>query len=105
RRSSSGVAVFQLSDQECCKAGSDLTAEVAFMRKFENSVLQVFPCIGKSGASGDKVFKHGFCMELCGLVVNKVLGGEVSIEAVVGSVFWSLYLLHEGGVIHNDVKP
>ncbi len=44
-------------------------------------------------------------MELCGLVVNKVLGGEVSIEAVVGSVFWSLYLLHQGGVIHNDVKP
>ena len=105
RSSSSGVAVFQLSDQECCKAGSDLTAEVAFMRKFENSVLQIFPRVGQSGVSGDKVFKHGFCMELCGLVVNKVLGGEISIEAVVGSVFWSLYLLHEGGVIHNDVKP
>ena len=104
-RSSSGVAVFQLSDQECCKVGADLTAEIAFMKMFENSVLQVFPRLIECGVSGDNVFRHGFRMELCDLVVNEVLRGDLSIEAVVGSVFWSLYLLHEGGVVHNDVKP
>ena len=76
------------------------------MERFSKSVVPVFPRVLESGPTGNADYPDGIRMELCDVVTQRVLGEEcLAVETVVGSVFWALRLLHEGGVGHNDVKP
>jgi hypothetical protein len=106
RNERTGVAVFQLSADTCCKVGRFVDIDVEVLRLFEHSVVPVFPRIFKSGPTGNVSYPVGFCVELCDDVLFRVLGAApLSVETVVGSVFWALYVLHAEGIVHNDVKP
>jgi hypothetical protein len=99
--------VSQLGGQVCCKVGPDLQAEVALMKQFETSALQLFHAFTRADrAAATRCSGMDSAWKKCGSVVDKVLRDDISIEAVVGRVFWALHhLLHQCGVVHNNVKP
>ena len=59
----------------------------------------VFPC---DLSTGNATWPYGFQMARLEVVC---VSCEADVVRLAGDIFWSLAVLHELGVVHNDVKP
>ena len=100
-------AVFALGEDRVAKVGRTVDSV-----EVERSVIkfvcdsapglvcpELFPC---DLSTGDALWPFGF--QMARLQVLSV-SSEEEIVLVAGQVFWRLAVLHEIGVVHNDVKP
>jgi hypothetical protein len=100
-------SVFALSEDRVAKVGRTVDS-----MEVERNIIQfvcdsapgivcpeLFPC---DLSTGNAVWPFGFQMARLNVLS---VSSEEEIVFVAGQVFWRLAVLHEIGVVHNDVKP
>ena len=103
-----GTAVMKLSETVCCKMGPKnvLDKEVEVLKSCGNFCVQVFALLCSNlEETRCEAYPYGFRLELCDSLVAAVLEEEVKLEHGLASLFWAFKILHEHGIVHNDVKP